>query len=548
VPLVNGTGVNQTVAVGGFICRPGCNFVYNVCYEAIKQSLEAVGYPQLLPQATSCSPPWFALYGVNLPGVDTFPTTTQYTVPVTADNYTSPTFNATLNCYSGNFNVTTNPPADLCPEGFYFKEGTCALLCPHPLLSASEFDSLSGVAGGFGWLSFLLLLVLLLSFLLEHKRRQFPHDLFIYFVISLILVSFSFVMASIIGFKDMDCENDKTPNDWGSPGCTIQGMLYVYFSLTSVFWWLVICFNYFLMVVMGYKTKPEMAWREWLNGWCGPGCTQWRSWFRWETMYVFYHLFAWGLPLVPLFISLAAHRLGYGGYDIWCTIHSGSQVTWKNDYTGEYSHSGGDPAQVWHIVLFDVPILVAVCLGCGFLVAVIVYGIKEHRGKIWAWDFVKEHWRLALFLGFYIYIYIFVFSFHIHQGIEAEKQYDQYDSYITCAFNSKLLSPTKISLRCSVNNEINFPLWVVMAINVASQGTIAFLILGTTRVLLQQIWWFITLPLVLFKYMDPVPLDLEKSSSSSMPGLPSSGTADTNPGFTSTDGGADEEYVDEYHD
>eukprot|EP00005_Dracoamoeba_jomungandri_P004198 CAMPEP_0174258734 /NCGR_PEP_ID=MMETSP0439-20130205/7682_1 /TAXON_ID=0 /ORGANISM="Stereomyxa ramosa, Strain Chinc5" /LENGTH=55 /DNA_ID=CAMNT_0015342355 /DNA_START=1 /DNA_END=164 /DNA_ORIENTATION=+ len=51
--------------------------------------------------------------------------------------------------------------------------------------------------------------------------------------------SFALTFGSFVGYKEMFCKNDREPNDFGGAACTVQGILWVYFTLAGVMWWLV---------------------------------------------------------------------------------------------------------------------------------------------------------------------------------------------------------------------------------------------------------------------------------------------------------------------
>ena len=92
----------------------------------------------------------------------------------------------------------------------------------------------------------------------------------------------------------------------------LLGIIFVYFSLASVLWWLVLAFNLLLMVTKVQPASVKLDWVEYIKGLQEP-----RGYLRWETLFIAYHIFAWIPPSIPLIIALSAQRLGYGGHDIW---------------------------------------------------------------------------------------------------------------------------------------------------------------------------------------------------------------------------------------
>ena len=93
----------------------------------------------------------------------------------------------------------------------------------------------------------------------------------------------------------------------------IKGMIFVYFTLASVLWWLVMAFNLFLLVVAGIPMRP-LSWVLWFKKLKGG-----KAFLRLETLYIGYHLFCWLPPLVTLIISLSNEKLGYD-QDLWYII------------------------------------------------------------------------------------------------------------------------------------------------------------------------------------------------------------------------------------
>jgi len=246
-----------------------------------------------------------------------------------------------------------------------------------------------------------------------------------------------------------------------------------------------------LMVTRILPADVKFYWADYLKGLKSP-----KGWLRWETLWIGYHIFAWIPPLIPLIISLAAQRLGYGGHDIWCTIHSGDQVSFYTDSTAEIQYSGGDPANIWNLILLTVPILVCVAIGICILIFVVIWSIW----KI-GWRFFIQQWRLFLFIIFFIWIYSFVFSFQIHLAVQANSQYEEYRSYINCAFQLTALEATApvtaVSFTCSnpsISGKVSFPLWFIVCFNEASQGFLLMLLYGTSWRFFKTWYYLFTKP------------------------------------------------------
>ena len=75
-------------------------------------------------------------------------------------------------------------------------------------------------------------------------------------------------------------DNAREHDGAGVP-CVLQGMGILYFALAANFWWLALCINVFEMVFLGRSLHVVRKW------------------------HLFYHIFAWGAPLLGVIIVLA---------------------------------------------------------------------------------------------------------------------------------------------------------------------------------------------------------------------------------------------------
>ena len=172
----------------------------------------------------------------------------------------------------------------------------------------------------------------------------------IFFTICIMYVEFSFCLGTMIGWREIGCANTYAIPKWlmnktlfspiASPSTTLaelgapskvnstflihsvcsfslntrwlnnSGMMFVYFTLASVLWWLVMAFNLFLLVVVGIPMRA-LSWVLWFkqlkNG---------KAFLRLETLYIGYHLFCWLPPIITLIIAVSNEKLGYD-QDLW---------------------------------------------------------------------------------------------------------------------------------------------------------------------------------------------------------------------------------------
>jgi hypothetical protein len=75
------------------------------------------------------------------------------------------------------------------------------------------------------------------------ELHAWPERLQVYFTTCVFFLSFSLTFASFIGYSDsMWCENQML--------CTVQAMMLEYFGMALAMWWLLICLNLFLSIVV----------------------------------------------------------------------------------------------------------------------------------------------------------------------------------------------------------------------------------------------------------------------------------------------------------
>ncbi|KAL6051328.1 hypothetical protein QOT17_019263 [Balamuthia mandrillaris] len=374
-----------TTTMGVFLCWHVCNRARSSCLRA----LEGTGFD---PSAVlSCEPPYFQL-SLGIPEYNIFPVGPNYTVPISADGGMT-FFNATVPCADAN--ITASPDLEFtCPEGLHREGSFCAFDCPQPLVSDEEYHSLTLVITIFGWISFISLLWLIISYLITPSKRRYPAVLPIFFFGALLGRSFAFCLGSMVGHEEVWCSDDSTPNDWGDPWCTIQGIFFVFFTLAGAGWWFIISLQLFFSVVVGNNLRKsrqvEFLGRKWEVSW-----------------FVGFHLCCWVLPLIPLIIALAAQRLGFGN-DLWCTIHSAETLEFETSPDGPRHKTDEEAeANIWNLLLMTVPVLVVVVLGTTLLCIVVATAYKQSKQ---GWRFFTSQWRLMAFLLLYVWIYTYSHS------------------------------------------------------------------------------------------------------------------------------------------
>ncbi|KAL6077138.1 hypothetical protein QOT17_002444 [Balamuthia mandrillaris] len=415
----NTTSGSNQVAVGGYVCRKLCRARVDACISAVPPERRAT-----FLNCDIVNPELFGPSPYNI-----FPEHNE-TYTVTAPNGQNITY--VDQCYDDSERVEYTTQVN-CPAGtFNLEPGVCAFQCPEPLIEDDEFDAITIMMSVMGWLSFVLMAFLVVTYLVDPDKRKFPNHLPLFFFIAILGFSFAFCLASAVGHKDMICDNEEEANYFGAGACTVQGMLVVYFFFAAVLWWLVICFNIFLMLMLA-ANQVDYRKRGLRN-----------------SLIIGYHCFAWLLPLLPLIISLSAERLGANGSDLWCTIHSSSSdnrlvLEIGGGYAGVTT--AGESTNAWNFGLFWSPIILCVLIGISFIFVVILFQLRQESGWKGFVKFISGQWRIFAFLALYIWVCVFLFAFQLDFEVKRNDQYDDYATYTACLFQRNAAMEVDAALR-----------------------------------------------------------------------------------------------------
>ncbi|KAL6050705.1 Frizzled [Balamuthia mandrillaris] len=492
-PSANNTNEEGTkvAIVGRFPCKVLCYETQRQCQAAAAKLLEEMINSTAGLSAMDCTKAFPLMWGV--PTYEIFPTGPNYTVPVTADDGQT-YFNATIPCYDDNYNVTAGGDIK-CPTGLHSTgtPGECAFDCPQPLITDNEYQAVEIMMSVMAWISLAATAFVAGSYLLVASKRKFPANLPLFFVVAVGGRTLAFCVGSMVGHEEVWCDGDKHFNSFGDAACTIQGILFVYFTWAGALWWLTITLNLFFTLVLSWQPSQHFLFTlPCLNTTSYEQQQQPQQKKHKDTkkgqvslVEVMFHTCCWGVPFIPLIIALSGQQLGYAGASFWCTIHSGDGgVVFEGSAEGT-THSGSEEHNLWNLMLLTVPILVLVFIGVVLLIIAAVVGYKRSRE---GWQFLIRQWRLFAFLLLYVWIYTFVFSFQIHFNYVQEAQYEAYDDYINCLFISNVqdlvINPIEDDIHCELRQEVSYALWFVVTFNEVSQGLFVFLIFGTSG----EIW------------------------------------------------------------
>ncbi|KAL6050707.1 Frizzled [Balamuthia mandrillaris] len=474
---------DQVAVVGRYPCRSLCKDSEVACIEVLSKLLIGVGLTA--ETVLDCDVPWSVMWGT--PSHDIFPEG-NYTVEVSPNVLESHDLvNVTIPCYDGNRNLTVEPQVE-CPDGLHptGEPGACAFDCPQPVITDNEYQAVEIMMSVMAWISLAATALVIGSYILVAGKRKFPANLPLFFVVAVGGRTLAFCVGSMVGHEEVWCDGDKHFNSFGDAACTIQGILFVYFTWAGALWWLTITLNLFFTIVLSWKLNrycilPLLSPRLATANVEEDGRAKRRKSGGVSLVEVVFQALCWGLPCIPLIIALSGQQLGYAGASFWCTIHSGDgEVIFQGSSEGT-THSGSEEHNLWNLMLLTVPILVLVFIGVVLLIVTAIVGYKKSRE---GWQFLLRQWRLFAFLLLYVWIYTFVFSFQIHFNYVQEAQYKAYNDYIDCLYTHSVRdfvsSLAEGIEECSLRQEVNFGLWFVVTFNEVSQGLFVFLIFGTS--------------------------------------------------------------------
>merc|ERR1712159_301258 len=158
----------------------------------------------------------------------------------------------------------------------------------------------------------------------------------------------------------MWCENQNL--------CTMQAALLEYFGMALALWWLLICFNLFLSIVV-YRTDSST--NEDIQN-----ATQ-----AWEK---YYHACAWGIPGVLSFYLGYNNKLGY-------PVYGNPSYCWITD----------EDSSVWEFSFFFIEILVFVVVGMiffGMILQKLSQRLALTSGEYTLCNILSKMWKVIIFI------------------------------------------------------------------------------------------------------------------------------------------------------
>lgn len=267
------------------------------------------------------------------------------------------------------------------------KDIQCWVPCPDPTYTPHEWDKLIIVYQFFSSISFVLMLFMLVTSLLDAKRRRLRLHIPIYF--SCMMMAVSFFVAGTNPKEQTWCDDPVTYATGSSNArCATQGFFFQFFGLSAVLWWTVIGFHMFASVFMNHS--PELRFKE-----------------------KYYHAFAWGVPLVLTIITSSIDAHGFAPPAPWCYIHDPGYA----DYYDQGFHQvAGIPIDYY---VFYIPIGIALLVTfifIGLVFFTVFRVLRTAKSLRKAGNDARVQFRIVFFLVVLLLLFILIFEWRF--GLE----------------------------------------------------------------------------------------------------------------------------------
>jgi len=338
------------------------------------------------------------------------------------------------------------PSSDFAPEGWEGGAiGACAMPCALRIFSEGEAEASVTLVTSLAWISTACCLFM---FIMMHYTssggalHQWPERLQVYFVFCVLGLSVSLTFASVIGYSDtMWCEHKSL--------CTLQAVLLEYFSLALAIWWLAICCNLFLSIVV-YR-KPDFTLRDIQSA------TE-----SWEKLY---HSLAWGVPLIFTVLLAMLGKLGNPSY-------GNPSYCWINDENSSLTE--------FSFFYFEISAFAIVGL---ILISSVLYTLRQSMltsGDMTMWKLVKSLAVLLSFIFTFIFTFAFMGGYQIMLANETDEDRDAQTTYIQCQVQRWWQSAASNSTLadCELRSHPDLVLTDIQSAIYASFGIMTFVVFG----------------------------------------------------------------------
>lgn len=328
-----------------------------------------------------------------------------------------------------------------CPAGTVWSDEqiSCQLECPIPVMTRRQYDETFFITIVFGWLSFISSLIMVLTYTIFEKNRQWPRRIILYVNLSNVVVNFTFAVNSFFSVDEIICStNGWQPNHGG--WCEAQGILLIYGGGFASFWLLVLSFHFFYVGL--FARNADSAWLE-----------------KW------YHLVGW-LPGLIFGTTAAAQHITGGSYGLpFCFIGA------NNPFSTAWIYFHGPNLFCLLLVAYFV---ICTCLS--------LWLRSETR------SITKHLLRMLLYLLMFIIFGVFVIACIVSLELVAERELvDLYNYYICLMTTNPTVttpSPTisssssTVAVACPLPIIANVWLLYANALAVSWQGVWILILFG----------------------------------------------------------------------
>lgn len=324
----------------------------------------------------------------------------------------------------------------------------CVYPCPDPMFSDGEWAGVIVVDIVLNFLSFWLSFFLVVTFLLMPQKRRFPALIFFYFGLLSAIVGFVCLFFPAVrgGIEPLVC-TEGTPkrlvtmsnageHDGGGVVCIIQGIILYYCPMAAMFWWLFLVLTVFELIVLERSTNFI------------------------KRFHLFYHIVAWGFPLIGVVILLASKNIGA--------------------LTGVPSCFMATDHEAYGWVLFYGPL--ATCLIIGSILmtlSVIKFARIRFRFSGHTKDKIEQLVRMILLVMAYFLILAYPLAFRIYQRVIQDDLIDALEEQVTCSATT--------ATECGLTYRLNYGSLLLEVMDVSCYGIIIFITMCSSDML---IWWY----------------------------------------------------------
>ncbi|KAL6060311.1 hypothetical protein QOT17_013610 [Balamuthia mandrillaris] len=335
-----------------------------------------------------------------------------------------------------------------CEEPLETEPGSnnCGFTCPLPSYSQSQYDSIENLQLVLSWLSWAGSLVVILSYALHNKLRQFPSNLILMAAVAAHAESVGMILPTFFGTHNTWCgfdtvflmpetsiENQVFVIDFDiaelsveSGLCTFQGWLVQMGFLSSTMWWGIVAFNMFLSVFFGKKLPTTKTWTI--------------------SLQITLHICGWAVPAFLMLVPAAAGQISFAPGASFCSL---------------------DAADVYFLVFWAVPIGIILLVGTILFVASLMRLLKFARQLKELKKTCGTYFRVILFILIYLVLITFIFSYSLRVVTAKDTIEDGYGEYYKCLIRR--------DNNCTLSESVhNYGLAVLRSVGYSSLGLLLF--------------------------------------------------------------------------